>query len=149
MRQKTNKKSEVLRLTREMPKQLAVALAVHQGTCSKELVTMLNWIQQASQSRSKIKASVLRQMQCNDGMYFPSDVVKGRHVFLPWTVWISRKTYTMCSGCFTKKLWWFTKRLSPEMQNLNYVNFGVLTCFNITAWAMNRLAHRWAKQTHL
>ena len=41
-RQKTNKKSEVLRLTREMPQQLAVGLAVHQATRSKELVSMLN-----------------------------------------------------------------------------------------------------------
>ena len=41
-RQKTNKKSEILRLTREMPQQLVVSLAAHQATRSKELVSMLN-----------------------------------------------------------------------------------------------------------
>ena len=41
-RQISNKKSETLRLSREIPRQLAIGLAVHQFTRSKELVNMVH-----------------------------------------------------------------------------------------------------------
>ena len=70
-RQKTNKKSEVLRLTREMPQQLAVGLAFHQATRSKELVSMHNGFGMSVEYNrllrveAQIEASVLQKMQCN------------------------------------------------------------------------------------
>ena len=41
-KQKSNKKSETLKSTTEMAQQLAVGLAIYQGTRSKQLVTLLH-----------------------------------------------------------------------------------------------------------
>ena len=70
-----------------MPQQLAVGLAFHQATRSKELVFMLNGFGMSVEYNrllrveAQIEASVLQKMQCNNGVYPPSDVVKERHVF--------------------------------------------------------------------
>lgn len=86
-RQTSNDKSQTLRLTREMPQQLAVGLAVHQLTRSKELVNMLHGFGMAVEYNrlmrveAQIEATVLKRMEENGGVYLPPDIVKGRHVF--------------------------------------------------------------------
>ena len=86
-RQSNNNKSKTLRLSREMPQQLAVGLAIHQLTRSKELVNMLHGFGMAVEYNrvmrveAQIEATVLERMEQNGGVYLPPDIVKGRHVF--------------------------------------------------------------------
>ena len=86
-KQSNNKKSETLRLSREMPQQLAVGLAVHQLTRSKQLVNMLHGFgmsveyNRVMRVEAEIEATVLERMAQNGGVYLPPDIVKGRHVF--------------------------------------------------------------------
>jgi len=86
-KQSNNNKSKTLRLSREMPQQLAVGLAVHQLTRSKELVNMLHGFGMAVEYNrvmrveAQIEATVLERMEQNGGVYLPPDIVKGRHVF--------------------------------------------------------------------
>ena len=86
-RQSNNKKAEALRQSREMPQQLAVGLAVHQATRSKNLVNMLHGFGMSVEDNrvmrveSQIEATVLLRMEDDGGMYIPPDVVKNRHVF--------------------------------------------------------------------
>lgn len=86
-RQTSNKKSKTLRLSREMPQQLAVGLAVHQTSRSKELVNMLQGFGMAIEYNrimrveAQIEANVIQQIEQNRGFYLPPDIVKGRHVF--------------------------------------------------------------------
>lgn len=90
--QTSNNKSQTLRLSREMPQQLAVGLAVHQLTRSKELVNMLHGFGMAVEYNrlmrveAQIEATVLKRMEENGGVYLPPDIVKGRHVF--FLLWI-------------------------------------------------------------
>ena len=82
-RQISNKKSETLRLSREMPQQLAVGLAVHQLTRSKELVNMLHGFgmsveyNRVMRVEAQIEATVLERMEQNGGVYLPPNIVKG------------------------------------------------------------------------
>ena len=86
-RQGNNRKSETLRLSREMPQQLAVGLAIHQATRSKELVNMLHGFGMAVEYNrlmrveAQIEATVLHQIKENGGVYIPSDIVRGRHIY--------------------------------------------------------------------
>ena len=70
-----------------MPQQLAVGLAVHQATRSKNLVNMLHGFgmsveyNRVMRVESQIEATVLQRMEDDGGMYIPPDVVKNRHVF--------------------------------------------------------------------
>ena len=86
-RQCNNKKSKTLNLSREMPQQLAVGLAVHQATRSKDLVNMLHGFGMAVEYNrvmrveAQIEATVLERMEENGGIYIPPDIVKGKHVF--------------------------------------------------------------------
>lgn len=86
-RQRNNKKSETLRLSREMPQQLAVGLAVHQATRSKDLVNMLHGFGMAVEYNrlmrveAQIEATVLHQIEKNGGVYIPPDIVMGRHIY--------------------------------------------------------------------
>ena len=86
-RQSNNNKSKTMRLSREIPQQLAVGLAVHQLTRSKELVNMLHGFGMAVEYNrvmrveAQIEATVLERMEQNGGVYLPPDIVKGRHVF--------------------------------------------------------------------
>lgn len=86
-RQGNNRKSETLRLSREMPQQLAVGLAVHQATRSKELVNILHGFGMAVEYNrlmrveAEIEATVLYQIEENEGVYIPSDIVRGRHIY--------------------------------------------------------------------
>ena len=81
-RQRNNRKSETLRLSREMPQQLAVGLAVHQATRSKELVNMLHGFSMAVEYNrlmrveAQIEATVLQQIEENGGVYIPPDIGK-------------------------------------------------------------------------
>ena len=83
----SNKKSETLHLSREMPQQLAVGLAVHQLTQSKELVNMLHGFgmsveyNRVMRVEAQVEATVLERMEQNGGAYLPPDIVKGRHIF--------------------------------------------------------------------
>lgn len=86
-RQTNNKNSETLRLSREMPQQLAIGLAVHQATRSKELVNMLHGFgmtveyNRIMRVEAQIEATVLQRMEQNGGIYLPPGIVEGRHVF--------------------------------------------------------------------
>ena len=66
-RQIGNKKSEVIKSTREMPQQLAVGLAIHQSIRSKEMVNMLHGFGMSVEYNrllrveSQIEASVLKR----------------------------------------------------------------------------------------
>lgn len=86
-RQRNNRKSETLRLSREMPQQLAVGLAVHQATRSKELVNMLHGFGMAVEYNrlmrveAQIEATILQQIEENGGVYIPPDIVMGRHIY--------------------------------------------------------------------
>lgn len=86
-RQTNNEKSKTIRLSRETPQSLAVGLAVHQATRSKDLVNMLHGFGMAVEYNrvlrveSQIEATVLNRMEENRGVYIPPDFVKGRHVF--------------------------------------------------------------------
>ena len=86
-RQSNNNKSKTLRLSREMPQQLAVGLAIHQLTRSKELVNMLHGFGMAVEYNrvmrveAQIEASVLKRMEENGSLCLPPVIVKGRHVF--------------------------------------------------------------------
>ena len=83
----TNTKSETLRLSREMPQQLVVGLAVHQLTRSKELVNMLHGFgmsveyNRVLRVEAQIEDTVLERMEQNGGVYLPPDIVKRRYIF--------------------------------------------------------------------
>ena len=74
-------------MTSEMPQQLAIGLAVHQAVRSKELISLLHGFgmsvdyNRILRVESQIEANVLKQVEENDGVYLPPDIVKGRHVF--------------------------------------------------------------------
>ena len=86
-RQANNKKSEIIKTTREMPQQLGVGLAIHQAIRSKEIIKMLHGFgfsveyNRLLRVEAQIEQSVLRRMEQNDGVYLPPDIVLGRHVF--------------------------------------------------------------------
>ena len=68
-RQVGNKKSEIIKSSREMPQQLAIGLAVHQAVRSKELANMLRGFgisveyNRLMRVESQIEASVLKRME--------------------------------------------------------------------------------------
>lgn len=86
-RQKKNKKSELLKITREMPQQLAIGLAIHQALRSKEIVNMLHGFGLAVEYNrllrveAQIEQSVLQRMEQNGGVYLHPNIVRDRHVF--------------------------------------------------------------------
>ena len=86
-RQTKNKKSEMLRITREMPQQLAISLAVHQAVRSKEIVNMLHGFGLAVEYNrllrveAQIEQCVLQRMEQNGGVFLPPNIVSGRHIF--------------------------------------------------------------------
>ena len=86
-RQAKNKKSEVVKATREMPQQLGVGLAIHQAFRSKEIIKILHGFgfsveyNRLLRVEAQIEQSVIRRMEQNDGIYLPPDIVLGRHVF--------------------------------------------------------------------
>jgi len=86
-RQAQNKKSEILKVTKEMPQQLAVGLAVHQAFRCKEIVNMLHGFGMSVEYNrllrveAQIEKSVLQRIEQNGGVYLPPDIVIGRHVF--------------------------------------------------------------------
>lgn len=86
-RQVGNKKSEIIKSSREMPQQLAIGLAVHQAVRSKELVNMLRGFcisveyNRLLRVESQIEASVLKRMEHNEGLFLPPDILKGSYVF--------------------------------------------------------------------
>lgn len=86
-RQIGNKKSEVIRSSREMPQQLAVGLAVHQSVRSKQIVNILRGFgisveyNRLLRVETQIECSVLKRMEQNNGLFLPPDIVQGRHVF--------------------------------------------------------------------
>ena len=82
-RQVKRKKSETTRMTAEMPKQLAIGLAVHQAAPSKELISLLHRFRmsvdynQVLRVESQIESNVLQRMEQNESVYLPPDIVKG------------------------------------------------------------------------
>lgn len=86
-RQRNNKKSKVIKSTREMPQQLAVGLALRQSIRSKEMVNMLHGFGMSVEYNrllrveAQIERSVLQRMHQHGGVYLPQDFVKHRHIF--------------------------------------------------------------------
>ena len=86
-RQTKNKKSEMIRITREMPQQRAISLAVHQAVRSKEIVNMLHGFGLAVEYNrllrveAQIEQCVLQRMEQNGGVFLPPNIVSGRHIF--------------------------------------------------------------------
>lgn len=86
-RQVTNKKSEVIRAGKETPQQLAIGLAIHQAIRSKEIVNFLHGFGMSVEYNrilrveAQIETHVVQRMERSGGIYVPSDVVPGRHVF--------------------------------------------------------------------
>ena len=86
-RQIENKKSEIIKSSREKPLQLAVGIAIHQAVRSKLLVNMLQGFglsveyNRLLRVEAQIEASVLKGMEEKGGLFLPPDIVKGRHVF--------------------------------------------------------------------
>lgn len=82
-----NKKSEILRSGREMPRMLAVGLVVHQLVRSKELVNMLRGFGMSVEYNrllrveTQLESSVIQQMEQNNGQFLPPELIKGRHTF--------------------------------------------------------------------
>lgn len=86
-RQVKNEHSEKLHMSREVPQQLAVSLAVHQATRSKDLLNMLHGFGMALEYNrvlrieAQIENVVLQRIEQNEGQYIPPDFVDGRHTF--------------------------------------------------------------------
>lgn len=82
-RQVQNKKSETVRMTNEMPQQLAIGIAIHQAICSKELINLLHSFgmsvdyNRILRVEAQIESSVLQWMEQNGGVYLPPDIVMG------------------------------------------------------------------------
>lgn len=82
-----NKNSKTLRTTREMPRQLGIAIAVRQAFRSKKLVNMLHDFglcvnyDRVLRLETQIATTVLERMLLNDGIYLPPDIVEGRFIF--------------------------------------------------------------------
>lgn len=80
-------KSEVIRVAREMPQQLAVGIAIHQAIRSKEIINFLHGFGMSVEYNrilrveAQIEKVVLQRMEQNGGVYLPPDVVLGRRVF--------------------------------------------------------------------
>lgn len=86
-RQTRNQKSDALRLSREMPQQLAIGLAIHQAIRSKEVVNFLHGLglsveyNRILRVETEIEKSALHRMEQNSGIFIPPDVIPGRRVF--------------------------------------------------------------------
>ncbi|KXJ11509.1 hypothetical protein AC249_AIPGENE22744 [Exaiptasia diaphana] len=80
-------KAQVVNATREKPQQLAVGLAIHQSSRSKELVNLLHGFGMSVEYNrllrveAQIESAVLDRMEKNDGIFLPPEIVIGRHVF--------------------------------------------------------------------
>jgi len=74
-RQSGNKKSDVIKTSREMLQQMAVGLAIHQSIRSKGLVNMLHGFRMLVEYNrllrveSQIEASVLKRMEQNNELF--------------------------------------------------------------------------------
>ena len=85
--QVNSKKTQSLRVAREMPQQLAVGLAIRQAIRSKKVVNILHGLglsveyNRLLRIESQIANSVLRTMLKNDCTYIPPDVIQGRYIF--------------------------------------------------------------------
>lgn len=85
-RQTDNNKAQVVKTTREMPQQLAVGLAIHQSSRSKELVNMLHGFGMSVEYNrllrveTQIDSTVLDRIEQNGGIFLTPEIVIGRHV---------------------------------------------------------------------
>lgn len=86
-RQVNNKKSTVIHSTREMPEQLAIGIAIHQAIRNKEIINLLHGFglsveyNRLLRVETEIERNVIKQIQKDNGLYIPPDIVKGRHIF--------------------------------------------------------------------
>lgn len=119
-RQSSNKKSEVVRLSREMPQQLAVGLAVHQATRSKNLVNILYGFGMSVQYNrvlrveSQIEVAVLTRMEENGGIFVPPDVVNMCTSHL--ITWVFQRTHMMSRERFMVQHWRSIRRRMSKMK---------------------------------
>ncbi len=85
-RQKQDVKSKAIKLTRQMPQQLAVGLAVQQSVRSKEIVKMLHGFgmsveyNQLLRIEAQIEQIVLYRIVEHGGSYLPENFEKNRHI---------------------------------------------------------------------
>ena len=77
----------ITRHTRNLPLQVAVGLTIHSKTRSKFVVDLVHSLgcsieySRVLRTETAIANAVLRQMESNEGMYVPPDVVRGRFIF--------------------------------------------------------------------
>lgn len=86
-RQVQNKKSQTINITREMPEQLAVGIAVHQATRNKGMINLLHGFglsveyNRLLRVETEIERHVIKRMDNDGGLYIPTAIVRGRHIY--------------------------------------------------------------------
>ena len=86
-RQVSNQQTKGQKTQRGMPQQLAVGLAVRQAYRDKKVVNLLHGFglsvdyQRLLRLEAQLASAVIERMLLKDGLYIPSDIVLGRHVF--------------------------------------------------------------------
>ena len=86
-RQVKNKTSTSINVTHEMPEQLAIGLAVHHTSRSKQIINLLHGFglsveyNRLLRVETQIERHVIDQVLKNGGVYLPPNIVKGRHVY--------------------------------------------------------------------
>jgi len=86
-RQVSNRKSNALKQTREMPQQLAIGLAIRQAIRSKRIVNMLHGFgvtvryERLLRVETQLANAVTQRMLLNGNVYLPPDFVHGKHVY--------------------------------------------------------------------
>ena len=86
-RQVKNKKSVILKSTREMPQQLAVGIALRQAIRSKKIINMLHGFgvsveyNRLLRLEGQIASTVLKRILLNDNIFLPPDIILGRRIF--------------------------------------------------------------------
>jgi hypothetical protein len=85
--QVARKTTQTFKTGREMPQQLAVAVAIRQAIRSKKVINILHGFgmsveyNRVLRVESQIATSVLKRMLDSDGLYVPPGVILGRYIF--------------------------------------------------------------------
>jgi hypothetical protein len=83
----TRHTSDVVRYHNEMPQQLGIGVAVRQAIRDKQIINILHGFgvslayERLLKLETQIANTVLQNMQENDGVYIPANIVLGRHIF--------------------------------------------------------------------
>ena len=86
-RQVTNKTSKGIYVTREVPEQLAVGIALHQASRCKEIINFLHGFglsvkyNRLLRVETEIKKKIIEKIQLERSLYIPSEIILGRFIF--------------------------------------------------------------------